>query len=88
MGAGRIGMLTRLVDADQLGADRSDRAADCGERPVVAARDEGDAGGARIDVPVPRSERFDAERVALAAARMREGLQAFFQRRPPNFTGA
>jgi hypothetical protein len=26
--------------------------------------------------------------VALAAARMREGLQAFFQRRPPNFTGA
>jgi enoyl-CoA hydratase/carnithine racemase len=33
-------------------------------------------------------ERFDAERVAISRSQdMREGLQAFFQRRPPKFTG-
>jgi enoyl-CoA hydratase/carnithine racemase len=88
--AERIGLLTRLVAADQLEAQTeaiARRIADNAPLSLRAMKAMLAALGSTFDAG--DLERFDDERVAISRSQdMREGLQAFFQRRPPRFTGA
>jgi enoyl-CoA hydratase/carnithine racemase len=88
--AERVGMLTRLYDADQLEAQTEAIVRRIGNNAPLSLR----AMKAMLASLGPRFrpgdlERFDAERLAISRSEdMREGLQAFFQRRAPRFTGA
>jgi len=88
--AERVGLLTRLVDAGLLDAQADAVVRRIASNAPLSLR----AMKAMLVALGPRFqpgdlERFDAERVAISRSEdMREGLQAFFQRRPPKFTGA
>jgi enoyl-CoA hydratase/carnithine racemase len=88
--AERIGLLTRLVDADQLEAQTEAIVRLIGTNAPLSLR----AMKAMLAALGPTFrpddlERFDAERVAISRSEdMREGLRAFFERRPATFTGA
>jgi enoyl-CoA hydratase/carnithine racemase len=88
--AERIGMLTRLVDADQLEAQTESLVLQIAANAPLSLRAMKAMLAALGSTFLSRDlERFDAERVAISRSQdMREGLQAFFQRRPPKFTGA
>ena len=88
--AERIGLLTRLVDADQLEAQTEAIVRRIAGNAPLSLRAMKAMLAALGSTFQPRDvERFDAERVAISRSQdMREGLQAFFQRRPPRFTGA
>ena len=87
--AERVGLLTQVVDADQLEAETETIVRQIASNAPLSLR----ALKAMLAAlgSTFRSddlERFNAERVALSRSQdMREGLQAFFQRRPPQFTG-
>jgi enoyl-CoA hydratase len=88
--AERIGLLTRLVDADQLDMQTEAIVRRIASNAPLSLRAMKGMLAALGSTFQPRDvERFDAERVAISRSQdMREGLQAFFQRRPPRFTGA
>jgi enoyl-CoA hydratase/carnithine racemase len=87
--AERIGLLTRLVDADQLEAQTEAIVRQIADNAPLSLRAMKAMLAALGPTFLPRQiERFDIERVAISRSQdMREGLQAFFQRRPPKFTG-
>jgi enoyl-CoA hydratase/carnithine racemase len=88
--AERVGLLTRLVDADQLEMQTEAIVRRIASNAPLSLRAMKAMLAALGSTFQPRDvERFDAERVAISRSQdMREGLQAFFQRRPPRFTGA
>jgi enoyl-CoA hydratase/carnithine racemase len=87
--AERVNLLTRLVDDDRL-------------KPATEALVQQIANNAPLSLRAMKAmlqalgstfhpadmDRFEADRVAISRSQdMREGLEAFFQRRPPEFTG-
>jgi enoyl-CoA hydratase len=88
--AERVGLLTRLVDADQLEEQTEALVRQMSTNAPLSLR----AMKAMLAALGPTFQphdlvRFDEERVAISRSDdMREGLQAFFQRRRPHFTGA
>lgn len=88
--AERIGLLTRLVDADQLEAQTDAIVRQIAANAPLSLRAMKAMLAKLGSTFLSRDlERFDAERLAISRSQdMREGLQAFFQRRPPKFTGA
>jgi enoyl-CoA hydratase/carnithine racemase len=88
--AERVGLLTRLVDADQLEAQTNALVRRLADNAPLSLRAMKAMLAALVPTFQPRDlERFDAERMAISRSQdMREGLQAFFQRRPPRFTGS
>jgi enoyl-CoA hydratase/carnithine racemase len=88
--AERIGLLTRLVDADQLETQTEALVRQIADNAPLSLR----AMKAMLAALGPTFqpddlERFDTERLAISRSQdMREGLQAFFERRAPRFTGA
>jgi enoyl-CoA hydratase/carnithine racemase len=87
--AERVGLLTRLVDADQLEAQTAAVVRQiAGNAPLSLRAMKGMLAALGATFQPGDLERFDAERVAVSRSEdMREGLQAFFERRPPRFTG-
>jgi enoyl-CoA hydratase/carnithine racemase len=87
--AERVGLLTRLVDADQLEAQTAAVVRQiAGNAPLSLRAMKGMLAALGATFQPGDFERFDAERVAISRSEdMREGLQAFFERRPPRFTG-
>jgi enoyl-CoA hydratase/carnithine racemase len=87
--AERVGLLTRLVEVDQLETETEAVVRQIANNAPLSLR----AMKKMLASLGPRfrpdeQERFDAERLAVSRSQdMREGLQAFFQRRPPKFTG-
>jgi enoyl-CoA hydratase len=87
--AERVGALTRLVAADQLEAQTEAIARQIAANAPLSLR----AMKAMLSPLAPtfrpdEIERFDTERLAVSRSQdMKEGLQAFFERRPPRFTG-
>jgi len=88
--AERIGLLTRLVDADRLSAETEGIVRMIADNAPLSLR----AMKAMLSALGPtfgpgEIERFDKERLEISRSQdMREGLRAFFERRPPVFTGA
>ena len=87
--AERLGLLTRLVDVDQLEAQTDAVARQIANNAPLSLRAMKGMLAALGATFLPDDhERFDAERFAVSRSQdMREGLQAFFERRPPKFTG-
>jgi len=88
--AERVGLLTRLVDADQLEAQTEAIVRQIAANAPLSLRAM-KAMLTKLGSTFEASdlEPFDTERVAISRSQdMREGLQAFFERRPPKFTGA
>jgi enoyl-CoA hydratase len=88
--AERVGLLTRLVDADQLETRTEAIVRQIADHAPLSLRALKGMLAALGSTFQPEDlERFDAERLAVSRSQdMREGLQAFFERRPPRFTGA
>jgi enoyl-CoA hydratase len=88
--AERLGLLTRIVEADRLVAETEALVRlIAGHAPLSlrAMKAMLAALGSRFEQS--EIERFDRERLAVSSSEdMREGLRAFFERRPPVFTGA
>lgn len=88
--AERIGLLTRLVDADLLAAQTEAIVRQIADNAPLSLRAMKAMLASLGSTFQPHElERFDAERVEISRSQdMREGLQAFFERRRPTFTGA
>jgi enoyl-CoA hydratase/carnithine racemase len=88
--AERIGLLTRLVDAEQLETQTEAIVRQIAANAPLSLRAMKAMLAALGPTFLSRDlARFDAERLEISRSQdMREGLQAFFQRRPPKFTGA
>jgi len=88
--AERVGLLTRLVDADQLEAQTEAIVRQIADNAPLSLRAMKAMLAALGSTFQPDDlERFDTERLAISRSQdMREGLQAFFERRAPRFTGA
>ena len=87
--AERVGMLTRLVAVDQLEA-RSEAIVRqiAGNAPLSLRAMKAMLSALGSTFRSDEIERFDAERLAVSRSQdMKEGLQAFFERRPPRFIG-
>lgn len=88
--AAAAGLLTRLVDSDRLEPETEALVQQIANHAPLSLR----AMKAMLTALGPAfrpgdAERFEAERIAISRSQdMREGLEAFFQRRPPTFTGA
>jgi enoyl-CoA hydratase len=87
--AERVGLLTRLVDHDQLEAQTEAMLRQIAANAPLSLRAMKAMLAALGSTFWPHDvERFDVERLAVSRSQdMREGLQAFFERRPPRFTG-
>ena len=88
--AERIGLLTRLVDADRLVAttDALVRAI-AANAPLSLRAMKAMLSALGATFQPEEIDRFDRQRLAISRSEdMREGLRAFFERRPPQFTGA
>jgi enoyl-CoA hydratase len=87
--AERVGLLTRLVDPDQLEAQTEAMLRQIAANAPLSLRAmKGMLAALGSTFGADEVERFDAERLAVSRSQdMREGLQAFFERRPPRFTG-
>jgi enoyl-CoA hydratase/carnithine racemase len=87
--AERVGLLTRLVEVDQLEAQTEAVVRQIANNAPLSLRAmKGMLAALGPTFRPDDQERFDAERLAVSRSQdMREGLQAFFQRRPPKFTG-
>jgi enoyl-CoA hydratase len=88
--AERLGLLSRLVDADQLTAKAEEivrQIASNAPLSLRAMKSLFSRFGQRLGLE--EHAHFDAERIRISRSEdMREGLQAFFERRVPRFIGA
>jgi enoyl-CoA hydratase/carnithine racemase len=87
--AERVGLLTRLVDDDQLETQTEAIVRQIANNAPLSLRAmKGMLAALGTRFRPDDLERFDAERLAVSRSQdMKEGLQAFFERRPPRFTG-
>jgi enoyl-CoA hydratase/carnithine racemase len=87
--AERVGLLTRLVDHDQLEAQTEAMLQQVAANAPLSLRAmKGMLAALGSTFGADEVERFDAERLGVSRSQdMREGLQAFFERQPPRFTG-
>jgi enoyl-CoA hydratase/carnithine racemase len=88
--AEKVGLLTRLVEGDQLQSSTETMVRKIAENAPLSLRAmKGMLAALGSRFTSGDHERFEAQRVAISRSQdMREGLQAFFERRPPTFTGA
>jgi enoyl-CoA hydratase/carnithine racemase len=87
--AERVNLLTRLVDHGRLESETEALVQQIANNAPLSLRAMKAMLQALSSTFHPAdSERFEADRVAISRSHdMREGLEAFFQRRPPEFTG-
>jgi enoyl-CoA hydratase len=87
--AERVGLLTRHVEVDQLEVQTEAIVRQIASNAPLSLRAMKAMLAALGSTFRPEDlERFDAERLAVSRSQdMKEGLRAFFERRPPRFTG-
>jgi len=88
--AERLGLLTRLLDGGELVAQTEALVRSiAGHAPLSLRAMKAMLAALGSRFQPSEVERFDRERLAVSRSEdMREGLRAFFERRPPVFTGA
>lgn len=87
--AERIGLVTRVVPASQLGVEARALAKALARQPPIAVRYILDAVNKGLDMPFGDACAFEATLFGLLAstADMREGTRAFLEKRAPRFAG-
>jgi enoyl-CoA hydratase len=85
----RLGLVNRVVAADQLMPAARALAADLASRPAIAARYIIDAVNRGLDMPFDKGQCLEASLFGLVASTddMREGTTAFLDKRTPQFKG-
>ncbi len=87
--AERIGLVNRVVPADQLMATDEEMAKKIATRSPVALRAAIEAINSGSDMPLEEGQVLESTLFGLLCATedMKEGMTAFLEKRPPNFTG-
>ncbi|MBK5260747.1 MAG: enoyl-CoA hydratase/isomerase family protein [Thermoanaerobaculia bacterium] len=87
--AERIGLVNRVVPADQLIATVEEMAKKIATRSPVALRAAIEAINSGSDMPLEEGQVLESTLFGLLCATedMKEGMAAFLEKRPPNFTG-